>query len=66
MDLKYTKNIHEACVACEHDIRHYEERGCTCYCEIDNHYIGYCECFEQTCEHFVKEKEHEKSKQKTH
>lgn len=37
-------------------IRHYEDKGGACYCDIDNHYIGYIECMEGWCRHWAKER----------
>ena len=46
----------KVCCNCRHNIRHYEDKGGACYCDIDNHYIGYIECMEGWCRHWSKDK----------
>jgi hypothetical protein len=46
----------KVCCNCRHNIRHYEDKGGACYCDIDNHYIGYVECMVHWCRHWSKEK----------
>lgn len=46
----------KVCCNCRHNIRHYEDKGGACYCDIDNHYIGYIECMEGWCRHWAKER----------
>lgn len=43
------------CCNCRHDIRTGEAGNIENHCEIDGHYIGYCECFEGWCKHWAKE-----------
>lgn len=51
------------CCNCRRCIREHDEHGnCTCHCEIDDHYIGYVECFEGWCRHWVKGPWQEKSR----
>ena len=45
----------KVCCNCRHNIRHYEDKGVACYCDIDNHYIGYVQCMEHWCRHWSKE-----------
>lgn len=40
----------ECCCSCRHNIRKPEKSFIECYCDIDNHYIGYVENFESVCE----------------
>jgi len=47
----------KVCCNCRHNIRHYEDECGVCYCNIDNHYIGYFECMEGWCRHWAKEKQ---------
>ena len=39
---------YECCCSCNHNIR--KGKPVECYCAIDNHYIGYVDCFESVCE----------------
>ena len=34
----------KVCCSCEHNIRIHKINGTKCFCNIDNHYIGYLEC----------------------
>ena len=45
------------CCNCRHNIRCKEKpkSNITCYCDIDDHYIGYIECFEGWCKHWSKD-----------
>lgn len=48
-------NDAKACISCEHRwlkkrVVNGEDHSYD-FCEIDNHYIGYVECWTQTCEH---------------
>lgn len=45
----------KVCCNCKHNIRSGEIENIKCHCEVDGHYIGYCECFEQRCEKWEKE-----------
>ena len=51
----------KVCCNCRHNIRKHEimfqETFINCYCDIDNHYIGYAECMEGWCRHWSKKKE---------
>jgi len=47
----------KVCCNCRHNIRHYEDKGGACYCNIDNHYIGYYECMTGWCRRWAKDKE---------
>ena len=54
----------KACISCVHNIRiprsAMEHYLVDCYCEIDNHYIGYCENWDCTCRHHeLKEKKND-------
>ncbi len=49
---------YECCCSCKHNIRkknELDENYTYCECEIDKHYIGYIQCFENVCERWVKE-----------
>lgn len=37
------------CVNCGNNIRTEEKNGIVCRCKIDNHTIGYVECFDHWC-----------------
>lgn len=52
LTLHHAHTASQACVNCSYDKRIATEYGTECRCEIDNHYIGYVACFEQTCEEF--------------
>lgn len=39
----------KVCCNCRHNIRTGETENIKCNCEIDNHYIGYLECFDGWC-----------------
>ena len=44
------------CVNCRHNIRIPKKTYVECRCEIDNHYIGYVECFERWCRRWAKDR----------
>ena len=47
----------QCCCNCRHDIRTWDDDAhCINYCKIDEHYIGYIECFEGWCRHWAKER----------
>ena len=50
----------KVCCNCRHNIRKrevmFQETFINCYCDIDNHYIGYIECMEDWCRHWAKER----------
>jgi len=42
--------LEPCCCSCEHNIRSNTGNGdVECNCDIDGHYIGYVECFEDCC-----------------
>lgn len=43
------------CVNCRHNIRIPKKTYVECRCEIDNHYIGYVDCFEHWCRRWAKD-----------
>ena len=47
------------CVNCGHNIREATHYGIECRCEIDNHRIGYVECFEHWCRRWCKDRKWE-------
>lgn len=51
----------KVCCNCRHNIRKLKYRitAIECYCDIDNHYIGYVECMEGWCKHWAKERQTE-------
>ena len=51
----------KVCCNCRHNIRKGEIGSIECYCDIDNHYIGYIDTFEHWCRHWAKEKKNEDS-----
>ena len=53
----------KVCCNCCHCIREWDEGGmCYLHCEINEHYIGYAECFDGFCKHWKKEDETEDDK----
>ena len=44
----------KVCCNCRHNIRKGEITNIECYCEIDNHYIGYVSCFTDKCKRWQK------------
>ena len=45
------------CCNCRRCIRTWDDKGdFTTHCEIDGHYIGYAECFEDWCRRWAKDK----------
>ena len=46
----------KVCCNCRHNKRVENDNRDECRCEIDDHYIGYIECFEGWCRHWAKEK----------
>ena len=64
MNTYITKNPDKCCCSCEHNIRTSDNIGeIECHCEIDNHYIGYISCFENSCKRWKKSKKWEESKE---
>lgn len=49
----------KVCCNCRHNKRVVSENRDECQCEIDDHYIGYIECFEGWCRHWAREKQNE-------
>ncbi|MCC8163429.1 MAG: hypothetical protein LIO86_09790 [Lachnospiraceae bacterium] len=51
----------KVCCNCRHDIRIKDNDGMVVRneCDIDDHYIGYVECMEGWCRHWVREREGE-------
>lgn len=45
--------IKRCCCNCIHDARLGDVGNTENYCEIDDHYIGYVECFEGWCPHWA-------------
>lgn len=46
------------CCNCNHDIRTEGKDGIiVCNCDVDNHYIGYVECFEGWCKRWASDKD---------
>lgn len=57
MELKYQENEDSeiVCCSCVHNIRCPEKgdlANIKCYCEIDNHYIGYISCMSNYCDNW--------------
>lgn len=60
MKTTYSTNEEKVCCSCSHNIRCPYRGDLTniqCFCELDNHYIGYVECMTMRCRHWTKEKE---------
>lgn len=50
----------KVCCNCRHNIQCPQDGDrakIKCYCELDNHYIGYVESMEYWCKHWAKDKE---------
>ena len=45
---------YECCCSCKHNKRKKDGENIYCECEIDGHYIGYIQSFENVCERWVK------------
>ena len=45
----------KCCCSCTHNIRKCDGIDIECYCDIDNHYIGYVANFESVCEEWKEE-----------
>ncbi len=45
----------KVCCNCRHDIRYNVAGTIQTVCDIDNHYIGYVQCFEGWCRHWARE-----------
>jgi len=43
------------CVNCRHNKRIPRKTYIECRCDIDDHYIGYVECFEYWCKRWAKD-----------
>lgn len=43
------------CCNCRHNIRIPKRDTIECRCEIDNHYISYCECMSGWCKRWAKD-----------
>ncbi len=52
------------CCNCGRNVRKNVDGLIKCYCEIDNHYIGYVECFEGWCRRWKKERKWEEGNEK--
>ena len=50
MTIVETTKENECCCSCIHNIRKGEISNLECWCDIDEHYIGYVECFIRVCE----------------
>ena len=48
------KECEKVCCNCKHNIRKGEITNIECYCEIDNHHIGYVSCFTDKCKRWAK------------
>ena len=48
------KEFEKVCCNCKHNIRKGEITNIECYCEIDNHHIGYVSCFTDKCKRWAK------------
>ena len=48
------KKYEKVCCNCRHNIRKGEITNIECYCEIDNHHIGYVSCFTHKCRRWAK------------
>ena len=46
----------QACVNCGRCVRLVEDGEIRCHCELDNHLIGYVECFTSWCRRWKSEK----------
>ena len=51
----------KVCCNCRHCVRRTERVSTRttvtlCFCDIDEHYIGYVECMEYWCKHWAKDK----------
>ena len=47
------KDAEKVCCNCQHNVRCPQKRDLSkieCYCEIDNHFITYANCFTDCCE----------------
>jgi hypothetical protein len=58
MTIKYVTNRtkHKCCCSCKHNIRtRTDDVHVKCNCELDGHYIGYVENFEQTCDEWTRD-----------
>ena len=51
------------CCSCTHNIRKCDGIDIECYCDIDNHYIGYVANFESVCEEWKEEEDERNSDQ---
>jgi len=47
----------KVCCNCRHNIRTGTGEDVECYCEVDDHYIGYVACMTYWCRRWAKEKE---------
>lgn len=47
------------CVNCRHNKRIPRKTYVECRCEIDDHYIGYVECFEHWCKRWAKDNKYD-------
>ena len=52
MELKYQEDEDSeiVCCSCAHNIRRSENNRIECYCNIDEHYIGYLQCMTNYCD----------------
>ena len=49
----------KVCCNCRHNKRVVRDKRDECRCEIDDHFIGYIECFEGWCRRWAKERDND-------
>ena len=47
----------KVCCNCRHNIRTGTGADVECYCDVDDHYIGYVACMTHWCQKWAKDKE---------
>lgn len=52
------------CCNCRHNERRPRKTYIECYCNIDGHYIGYVQCFDNWCRHWAKDSWQEKGEER--
>lgn len=52
------------CVNCGHNKRIPMRTYIECRCDLDNHYIGYVECFVHWCRHWKRDRKFDELEQK--
>lgn len=57
MKTSYSNNEEKVCCSCRHNIRIGDLANIKCFCELDNHYIGYVECMTMRCRRWAKNRE---------